>query len=81
MLDLIAERDHLFLGSRLKRLAERMQGDVVRLAERAGLAIQPSQSPLLATLDRLGPRTIGELVASLGLMAADGVPCGWRDGP
>lgn len=67
MLDLIAEQEHLFLGSRLKRLAERMQGDVVRLAERAGLTIQPSQYPLLATLDRLGPQTIGALATSLGL--------------
>lgn len=66
-IDLIAKRDHLFLGSRLKRLAERMQGDVVRLAERAGLAIQPSQYPLLATLDLLGPQMIGALVASLGI--------------
>ena len=67
MLDLIAERQELFLGSRLKRLAERMQGEVVKLAERDGLNIQPSQYPLLATLDRLGPQTIGALVASLGL--------------
>ena len=67
MLDLIAERQELFLGSRLKRLAERMQGEMVKLAERDGLNIQPSQYPLLATLDRLGPQTIGALVASLGL--------------
>ena len=62
--DLVAERGFLFLGSRLKRLAERMQGDVVRVAERAGLPIQPSQYPLLATLDRYGPLTIGELTLS-----------------
>lgn len=67
MLDLIAEQQELFLGSRLKRLAERMQGEVVKLAERAGLSIQPSQYPLLATLDRLGPQTIGALVTSLRL--------------
>jgi DNA-binding MarR family transcriptional regulator len=63
--DLVKERGHLFLGSRLKRLAERMQGDVVRVAERADLAIQPSQYPLLATLDRYGPRTIGELTLAM----------------
>ena len=67
MLDLIAERPELFLGSRLKRLAERMQGEVVKLAERAGLSIQPSQYPLLATLDVQGPQTIGALVTSLGI--------------
>jgi DNA-binding MarR family transcriptional regulator/N-acetylglutamate synthase-like GNAT family acetyltransferase len=65
--DLLKEREHLFLGSRLKRLAERMQGDVVRVAERAGLSIQPSQYPVLATLDRYGPQTIGELTRALEL--------------
>jgi DNA-binding MarR family transcriptional regulator/RimJ/RimL family protein N-acetyltransferase len=65
--DLLKERGHLFLGSRLKRLAERMQGDVVRVAEREGLAIQPSQYPLLATLDRYGPQTIGELTQAMEL--------------
>src|ERR1700679_1262111 len=65
--DLLKERGHLFLGSRLKRLAERMQGDVVRVAEREGLAIQPSQYSLLATLDRYGPQTIGELTQAMEL--------------
>ena len=65
--DLLREREQLFLGSRLKRLAERMQADVVRIAERAGLAIQPSQYPLLATLDRYGPQTIGALTQAMEL--------------
>ena len=65
--DLLKERGQLFLGSRLKRLAERMQGEVVHVAERAGLAIQPSQYPLLATLDRYGPQTIGELTQAMAL--------------
>ncbi len=65
--DVLTERGHLFLGSRLKRLAERMQGDVVRVAEGAGLEIQPSQYPLLATLDRYGPHTIGELTQAMQL--------------
>ncbi len=65
--DLLKERGNLFLGSRLKRLAERLQGDVVLVAERAGLPIQPSQYPLLATLDRYGPQTIGELTQAMEL--------------
>ena len=65
--DVLKERSALFLGSRLKRLAERMQSDVVRIAERAGLAIQPSQYPLLATLDRYGPQTIGALTQAMEL--------------
>ncbi len=65
--DLLKERGHLFLGSRLKRLAERMQADVIHVAERAGLAIQPGQYPLLARLDRYGPQTIGELTEAMEL--------------
>ena len=65
--DVVSEHGHLFLGSRLKRLAERMQGDVVRVAERAGLAVQPGQYPLLATLDRYGPHTVGELTQALAV--------------
>jgi len=63
----VSERSFLFLGSRLKRLAERMQSEVVRVAEHAGLAIQPSQYPLLATLDQYGPMTIGELTQAMEL--------------
>jgi DNA-binding MarR family transcriptional regulator/ribosomal protein S18 acetylase RimI-like enzyme len=67
MKDVLKAHQSLFLGSRLKRLAERMQADVVVVAEQAGLAIQPSQYPLLATLDRHGPQTIGELTQAMEL--------------
>jgi hypothetical protein len=49
--DVIRDRPHLFLGSRLKRLAEQMQGDVMLVTQRAGITIQPGQYPLLAALD------------------------------
>jgi DNA-binding MarR family transcriptional regulator/N-acetylglutamate synthase-like GNAT family acetyltransferase len=65
--DVLAEQGALFLGSRLKRLAERMQADVAHVAERAGLSIQPSQYSLLATLDRFGPQTVGELTTAMEL--------------
>jgi DNA-binding MarR family transcriptional regulator/N-acetylglutamate synthase-like GNAT family acetyltransferase len=65
--DILKERPALFLGSRLKRLAERMQGDVGGLASEAGLDIQPSQYSLLATLDRDGPQTISELAQAMEL--------------
>ncbi len=63
--DVLKERGYLFLGSRLKRLAERMQADVAIVAGRAGLSIQPSQYALLATLDLHGPLTIGELTQAM----------------
>jgi DNA-binding MarR family transcriptional regulator/GNAT superfamily N-acetyltransferase len=61
MTDIVRERSALFLGSRMKRLAERMQGQVSRLVEQAGLPLQPSHMPVLAKLDRDGPQTIGGL--------------------
>jgi DNA-binding MarR family transcriptional regulator/ribosomal protein S18 acetylase RimI-like enzyme len=65
--DILAERGHLFLGSRLKRLGERMQADVSRVVAAAGLPIQPSQYPVLAALDLYGPMTVGTAAETLGL--------------
>ncbi len=67
MPDIITQHGELFLGSRLKRLAERMQADVSRISAEAGLPIQPSQYPLLATLDRAGAMTVSALAETLGL--------------
>ena len=67
MPDIITKHGELFLGSRLKRLAERMQADVSRISAEAGLPIQPSQYPLLATLDRAGAMTVSALAETLGL--------------
>jgi DNA-binding MarR family transcriptional regulator/predicted N-acetyltransferase YhbS len=64
--DLIAEQGYLFLGSRLKRLAERMQADVSRLTQGAGIAVYPGQFPLLAILSD-GPGTVNTLSQALGL--------------
>ena len=64
--DLIAENGYLFLGSRLKRLAEQMQGDVQHVSQRAGLAIPPGKYPLLAILSEQGSQTVGELARALG---------------
>jgi DNA-binding MarR family transcriptional regulator/N-acetylglutamate synthase-like GNAT family acetyltransferase len=65
--DVLADFGPVFLSSRLKRLAERMQGDAATVLRTAGLPIQPGQFPLLAALDRYGPLTIGEAVDALGV--------------
>lgn len=67
MIDILRSNGDLFLGSRLKRLGERMQADVLRVIEGIGLPIQPSQYPLLAALDSDGPMTVGELVSAMGI--------------
>lgn len=63
--DILNELGPVFLGSRLKRLAERMQAGAARILTDAGLPLQPAQAPLLAALDR-GPMTVGELVEAVG---------------
>ena len=63
--DVISEKQHLFLGSRLKRLAEQMQSDLLLVAQQAGLPIKAGQYPLLATLDEHGPMTIGEIASAM----------------
>ena len=67
MADVLDDLGYLFLGSRLKRLAERLQGDAGRIIRAAGLPIQPAQFPLLAAIDRYGPLTVGQAVEALGL--------------
>src|SRR5436190_8483091 len=63
--DILRDLGPVFLGSRLKRLAERMQAGAARIITEAGLPLQPAQMPLLAALDR-GPLTVGQLVDAVG---------------
>ncbi len=65
--DILAEHGVLFLGSRLKRLADRMQADAAEVLERLELGVQPSQVTLLAALDRFGPLSVGDAVEALGI--------------
>jgi DNA-binding MarR family transcriptional regulator len=65
--DVIRERPYLFLGSRLKRIGESMQADVLKVVEQAGLRVQPAQYPVLAALDRHGPLGVGDLVEATGV--------------
>ncbi len=65
--DIVAAHGHLFLGSRLKRLAERFQAGAGAVFHAAGHDVQPSQMTLLAAIDRLGPLTVTDAVAALGV--------------
>ena len=65
--DILVEQGNLFLGSRLKRLAERLQADAGKVIRSAGLPIQPAHFPLLAAIDRFGPLGGGEAVEALGV--------------
>lgn len=63
--DVLAELGQLFLGSRLKRLADRFQADAAETLQAMDLPIQPAQQLLLATLHRRGPSTVGALAQQL----------------
>ncbi|WP_206244547.1 bifunctional helix-turn-helix transcriptional regulator/GNAT family N-acetyltransferase [Novosphingobium terrae] len=67
MADVLKDYGDLFLGSRLKRLAERLQADAARIIREAGLPIQPAQFPMLAAIHRYGPITVGKAVEVLGI--------------
>lgn len=67
MVDVLEIEGAVMLGSRLKRLAERLQAGAERIAADCGLPTQPSQMPLLTALYRRGPMTVGEAVQALGI--------------
>lgn len=56
-----------FLGSRLKRLAERIQADAAEVARSLDVPVAPAQISLLMTIHLHGPLTVGELSERLGL--------------
>lgn len=65
--DLITALGYLCLGSRLKRLGERLQGGVAAHLAAQGHAVQPAQLPLLMALHLDGPMTIGALGERVGI--------------
>ena len=65
-MDILRDYGAVFLGSRLKRLGERLQAGAARVITDSGLPVQPAHMPLLAALDRQ-PMTIGQLVQAVGV--------------
>ncbi|MET3665150.1 bifunctional helix-turn-helix transcriptional regulator/GNAT family N-acetyltransferase [Caulobacter sp. 1776] len=65
--DLLAGFGVGFLGSRLKRLAERMQADAAEVARSVDVPVQPAQMAYLMTIRLHGPMAVGELAERLQL--------------
>src|SRR4029453_17504819 len=65
--DIVEQLGHLALGTRLKRLGERLQAETTRFIEARGLPVPASQFPLLAALERPGGLTVGELAEAVGV--------------
>lgn len=65
--DVVRALGFLCLGTRLRRIGERLQADTQRLLDELGVPVPSSQYPILAALDRLGPLTVGELAQAVGV--------------
>jgi DNA-binding MarR family transcriptional regulator len=65
--DVVRAFGFLTLGSRMKRIGERLQADTQRIIDESGVTVQPGQFPFLASIDRLGPLAIGELAEAVGI--------------
>src|SRR5262245_58703181 len=65
--DVIRSLGHLMLGTRLKRIGERLQAQTQRILDAHELPIQTAQFTYLAAIDRSGPLTVGELAEALGV--------------
>lgn len=64
--DVLQQWGAVFLGSRLKRLGERMQAGAARVIADAGLPVQPVHMPLLAALDAQS-MSISQLASAIGI--------------
>lgn len=65
MVDVVAQMGPAFLGTRLKRLGERMQAGAASVLTDAGVPLQPGHMAAMAAL-RTGPRTVGQLAEASG---------------
>ncbi len=65
--DIVRTLGYLMLGTRFKRIAERLQSDATHIAAAHGVTLHSSQYPFLGALDRMGPLTIGALADAVGI--------------
>ena len=65
--DVVKELGYLTLGTRLKRLGERLQAQTQVLLEYADVDLPASHFPVLGALERLGAMNVGELTEAVGI--------------
>ncbi|WP_457940212.1 MarR family winged helix-turn-helix transcriptional regulator [Mesorhizobium sp. 10J20-29] len=65
--DVVRSLGHLCLGTRMKRIGERLQAETQRIMDTLDVPVQAGQYPLLGAVDRLGPLTVGELAEAIGV--------------
>jgi DNA-binding MarR family transcriptional regulator len=67
MEDVVKNLGYLALGTRLKRLGERLQAQTQVVLAQAELDLPAGHFTVLAALDRLGSLNVGELTEALGV--------------
>ena len=65
--DLVRDYGYLTLGTRFKRIGERMQADVQRIAAAQGFELHGSLWTMLGVIERDGPISVGELARIIGI--------------
>jgi DNA-binding MarR family transcriptional regulator len=65
--DVVKDLGYLALGTRLKRLGERLQAQTQALLENADVDLPASHFPVLAALEHLGAMNVGELTEAVGI--------------
>ena len=65
--DIIRTFGYLALGSRFRRIGERLQADTQQIIDRSGISIQAGQCPMLAAIGRHEAMTIGDLAEAVGI--------------
>lgn len=65
--DVVRQLGHLALGTRLRRIGERLQADTQLIIDQHGVDIPVTWFPVLVTLDRLGAHSVGHLAQALGV--------------
>ena len=65
--DVVRSLGFLCLGSRFRRIGERLQAATQQIIDELGVTLQSAQYPFLAAIDRAGPLTIGELAQAVGI--------------
>jgi DNA-binding MarR family transcriptional regulator len=65
--DVVRALGYLTLGSRLKRIGERLQTQAQMMLDEADMNLSAAHFPVLAALERLGPLSVGELAQAVGV--------------
>lgn len=65
--DIVKSAGLMCLGTRLKRISERLQSDTQTIFDEMDAQLQVSHAPLLMAIDVHGPLSVGEIAEAVGV--------------